>query len=123
MTMLEDDDNLTLDKYLARLTDEDKELLEGIPLNVDELVDMDYEELQEMNKLNPNQAPSDEQQKRRLEIITKIMDLHTWAVLERESKQQRSIIITDPVKSNGVTVSTEEPGSKTKIQKLVDQIR
>jgi hypothetical protein len=86
MTMLEDDDNLTLDEYLARLTHEDKELLEGIPLNVDELVDMDYEELQEMNKPDPNQALSDEQQKRRLEIITKTMDLHTWAVLERESK-------------------------------------
>ena len=63
MTMLEDDDNLTLDEYLARLTHEDKELLEGFPLNVDELVDTDYEELQEMNKPGPNQALSDEQQK------------------------------------------------------------
>jgi len=83
--MLEDDDNWALDEYLARLTHEDKELLEGFPLNVDELVDTDYEDLQEMNKPGPNQALSDEQQKSWLEIITKTMDLHTWAVLERES--------------------------------------
>ena len=31
------------------------------------------------------------------------------SIRERESKQQRSIIITDPVKSNLVAVSTEEP--------------
>lgn len=91
MTALEDSNDLTLEGYIKSLSNEDRELVSDLPLDdIDALIDMDYDELQEIkNKTDQNQKLNltEEQQFRRLEIIAKIVDLHSWAVVERGSKQ------------------------------------
>lgn len=84
MTILDDE---TLEEYIKTLSTEDKQLLTDLPLhNIDSLIDTDYDELlQARHKSNPNLT--EKQQSRRLELINKIIELHTWAVIEKESKK------------------------------------
>jgi hypothetical protein len=79
-------DNLTLEEYLATLSNTDKELLKGFPLTVDELVDIEEEEL---DRLKIRHGLTKEEQTRRSEIISKIKDLRIFAILEREARQHQ----------------------------------
>ncbi|HEY7080451.1 MAG TPA: hypothetical protein VH500_12165 [Nitrososphaeraceae archaeon] len=69
------------------MSTEDKQLLTDLPIDdIDALIETDYDGLVEArNKSNPNLT--EKQQSRRLEMINKIIDLHTWAVIEKESKK------------------------------------
>ena len=80
-------DNQTLDEYIKALSNDEKELLAELSLdNIDALIDMDHEVLVDIkNNSNPNLT--DKQQTRRLEIINKIIELHTWAVVVKGSEQ------------------------------------
>lgn len=80
-------DDETLEEYIKTLSNEDRQLLTDLPLDdIDALIDTDYDKLVEArDKSNPNLT--EKQHSRRLELINKIIELHTWAVIEKESKQ------------------------------------
>jgi hypothetical protein len=81
-----DDDGLTLEEYLATLSDSDKELLEGVPLTVDELLDLDLDDQELSNPITGNSL-TDEQQIKRAEIISKILNLRILAAIKRNGEQ------------------------------------
>lgn len=80
------DDGLTLEEYLATLSDLDKELLEGVPLTVDELLDLDLDD-QELSNPKTGNVLTDEQRAKRAEIISKILNLRILAAVKRNGEQ------------------------------------
>jgi hypothetical protein len=80
------DDGLTLEEYLATLSDSDKELLEGVPLAIDELLDFDLDS-KELSDLKTGNGLSGQQQAKRAEIIGKLQNLSIFAAVKRNGEQ------------------------------------
>ena len=91
MTEIEEEvDGLTLEEYLASLTDADRQVLTGFPLTVDEFIDLDLDG-DRLNELKTGTelglALTEEQQAKRVELIDKIMRLYICAVMEDEARR------------------------------------
>ncbi len=77
-------DDLTLEEYLASLSESDIKLMDGVPLKIEELIDIDDEELDALKIRN---GLTEEDQTRRSEIFEKIMGFRIFAKVEREARQ------------------------------------
>ena len=84
-------DDVTLTKYVSSLSDADKQLLQGVPLTVDEYMDLDLD-VEGLNQLKVGTGLgltlTEEQQAKRSDHTDKIMYLQMHAVLDDEAKSK-----------------------------------